>query len=75
MTGLMSTAAARQRRCRVRRRQGLAILRVETNEFRLIDALLAAGRLSEDEALRRALVEKAAAKLLEDFTARWLGKA
>jgi hypothetical protein len=66
--------AIRQQRCRARRRQGLAVLRIEANEFRLIDALLAAGRISEAESQRRGLVEKATAKLLEDVIARWLPK-
>jgi hypothetical protein len=49
----------------------VAVLRVEADEFRLIDALISAGRLTESEALRRPLVEKAAARLLEDFAVRW----
>jgi hypothetical protein len=74
-TALMeSTSALRQRKCRARRRQGTVVLHVEAHEFRLIDALLASGRLSEDESQRRGLVEKAAARLLEDFAQRWLGK-
>jgi hypothetical protein len=72
---MANASALRQRRCRARRRRGVAVLHVEANEFELVDALLAAGRLTEAEALRRPLVEKAAARLLEDFTARWLQKA
>jgi hypothetical protein len=55
--------------------------RVEAHEFRLINALITAGRLTESEALRRRcrahrrqgtvilrpLVEKAGARLLQDF--------
>jgi hypothetical protein len=48
-----SPAAVRQHRCRTRRRRGLAVLRVEADEFRLIDALITAGRLTEDESQRR----------------------
>jgi hypothetical protein len=70
----MSNAAARQRRCRTRRRQGTVVLHVEAHEFRLVDALITAGRLTEDESQRRPLVEKAAAALLDDFTQRWLPK-
>ena len=44
--------------CRPGRRAG-----IEANEFRLIDALISAGRLSEGESERRALVEKAMQRL------------
>jgi hypothetical protein len=69
-----STSALRQRKCRARRRQGTVVLHVEAHEFRLVDALITAGRLTEDESQRRGLVEKAAAALLEDFAQRWLPK-
>jgi hypothetical protein len=65
----------RQHRCRARRRRGLAVLRIEVNEFDLIDSLIAANRLSEDESRRRPLVEKATGKLLEDVISRWLLKS
>ena len=64
--------AVRARKARARRRQGMASLRCEVHEFRLVEALLRAGRLSEGEALRRPLVERELAKLVEDWTARWL---
>ena len=71
---MRSSAAQRQHRCRARRRQGVAVLRIEANEFRLIDALLALNRITEAESQRRGLVEKATAKLLDDVIARWLPK-
>jgi hypothetical protein len=67
-----SSPAVRARKRRVRRRQGVAVLRVETHEHRLIEALLAAGRLTEVEALQRPLLERELGKLVEDWTARWL---
>ena len=68
---MRSPAAQRQHRCRARRRRGLALLRVEVDEFRLVDALLWAGRLSEDESRRPPLVEAAVAQVLKDFIVRW----
>jgi hypothetical protein len=47
------------------------LLRVEVDEFRLVDALLWAGRLSEAESRRRSLVEAAVGQVLRDFIARW----
>jgi hypothetical protein len=41
------------------------------DEFRLVDALLWAGRLSEDESRRPPLVEAAVAQVLKDFIVRW----
>lgn len=67
-----SSPAARARKRRVRRRQGVAVLHVETHEHRLVEALLAAGRLTPEQALRRQLVERELGKLVEDWTARWL---
>jgi hypothetical protein len=66
-----SPAALRQHKCRARRRRGVAVLHVEADEFRLIDALLSAGRLSEAESRRRPLVEAAVAQVLKDFIVRW----
>jgi hypothetical protein len=66
-----SPAALRQHRCRARRRRGVAVLRIEVDEFRLVDALLASNRISENESRRRSLVEKATGRLLEDVISRW----
>jgi hypothetical protein len=74
MHGPTSRAAARQRqrRSRARRRQGTVVLHVEAHEFRLVDALLAAGRLSDGEGLDRRSVEVAVARVLKDFVERWM---
>jgi hypothetical protein len=45
---------------------------VEVHEFRMVEALLAAGRLTESDALRRHVVEREAAQVLEDWARRWL---
>jgi hypothetical protein len=50
------------------------ILKIEAHEFRLIDALISAGRLTEDESRRRGLVEKQVSQLVEDWVQRWLPK-
>jgi hypothetical protein len=67
-------ARNRQRRSRRRRKAGRVLLRVETDEFRLIDALIASGRLSSDDGLARARVEKAVGQLVEDRITRWLSR-
>src|SRR5262245_41207008 len=67
-------AAVRARRSRARRRQGTACLRVETDEFRLAEALLRAGRLNESEALQRPLIERELTRLVGDWCLRWLGE-
>ena len=64
-------AAVRARRKRARRRQGLAIFYIEANEARMIEALLAAGRLTEAEALERPSVERELAQVLVDWARRW----
>ena len=50
------TAAARQRKTRARRRQGLASMRVDIHEERFAQALVVSGRLTAEETGRRALV-------------------
>jgi hypothetical protein len=47
-------------------------LRVEVDEFRLIEALQRAGRLTGEDGLRRARIEQEAALVLADWIARWL---
>jgi hypothetical protein len=63
--------AARQRRKYERKRAGLICLRIEAHEHTLAQALLNSGRLTADGALRRALLERAAGEILEDFVQRW----
>jgi hypothetical protein len=67
-------ARLRQRRSRRRRKAGRALLQIEVDEFRLIDALISSGRLTPDEGLARARVEKALANLVDDWTARWVSR-
>ena len=67
-----SAAAVRQRRARERRKRGQIVLRIAVPEHDVIEALLRSKRLSEDQALRRAQVETAAAAVLQDWAARWL---
>jgi hypothetical protein len=71
--GPLSPAGLRQKRSRARRRNGRVLVKVEVDEFRLIDALQAAGRLRGDEGLQRAAVEREAAALVADFVRRWTG--
>ena len=68
------TSRARQRRSRQRRKQGRALLKVEVDEFELVAALLKAGRLCETDGLQRPKVEQALARLVEDWTTRWLSR-
>jgi hypothetical protein len=65
-------ASARQKRSRARRRRGRALLRVEVDEFDLIEALQASGRLDDAGGLDRARVEQEAGRVLRDWTTRWL---
>jgi hypothetical protein len=65
------TSAARMRQLRRRRRQGLAPFQIKAHEVRLAGALIASKRLSPEEALRRALIERELGRLVEDFIDRW----
>jgi hypothetical protein len=69
-----TAARNRQRRSRRRRKAGLVLLQVEIDEFTLIDALVASGRLDVGDGLARARVQKAVAKLLDDWAQRWLSR-
>jgi hypothetical protein len=62
----------RQRRYYARRRSGRCVLPVEVDHDRVILALLESSRLSEEEALRRELVTRAVAEIVEEWAARWL---
>jgi hypothetical protein len=65
------SSAARQRRARERRARGVICLRVEVSEHDVANALIASGRLSEDEALRRSLAEREVAEVLNEWCERW----
>jgi hypothetical protein len=67
-----SRTAARARKARARRRQGLGCFRVEGHEHYIAEALIRAGRLSEEQALERAAIEHELARLVEDWCQRWL---
>jgi hypothetical protein len=61
----------RARRSRRRRARGRAIFRVEGDETEVVMTLIASGRLSEDEALQHAAVEKALSEMTADWIVRW----
>jgi hypothetical protein len=64
-------ATLRKRAERARRKAGEVAYRVTLPEYAVVNALLVSGRLSEAEALRRALVERELAAVLAEWAARW----
>jgi hypothetical protein len=66
-----SAGAVRARRSRWRRRHGLAPYTIDADEHALAEALIAAGRLSEAEALRPEMVRRELSGLVNDFICRW----
>lgn len=64
-------ARAREARSRKRRKMGKLILSVEVDEVGLIEALIAAGRLSEPDAGSRPKVGTALQTIVDDFIAWW----
>lgn len=66
-----SPAAARARRHRWRRRNGLVPRTLDVDENALAEALIASGRLSEAEALRPDLIERELSGVVADFICRW----
>ena len=64
----------RQARWRARVRDGRACYRLELDRDRVIEALLASGRMSEDAALRREQVERELATVIEQWAERWIKK-
>jgi hypothetical protein len=69
----MPNAAARMRRTRARQRSGLASIRLDVHEHRVAAALIEEGRLTEQEALRPALVGRELERLIADYCERWIG--
>ena len=59
----MSSAARRQAAYKRRQRHGEAVLALRCDYFSLVEALLASGRISEADALDRALVDGAIAEV------------
>jgi hypothetical protein len=69
----MSSHADRQRLYKRRQRQGEAVLLLDVHYYDLVEALLTSGRLTEEEALDRRQVARAAGDVLADWIARWKG--
>jgi hypothetical protein len=66
-----SSAAVRARRSRWRRRNGLVPRTIDVDEHALAEALIASGRLTEQEALQPVLIERELSALVADFISRW----
>jgi hypothetical protein len=66
------SGAERQRRHRALDRAGIKVLRVKTKYFAFVEALLVAGRLTEESALQRSSVEAEASEILAEWSRRWL---
>jgi hypothetical protein len=66
------TDAARQARTRRRVAKGLVNLRVDVHEHRFAQALINSRRLTADEALRRNLMVRELARIVEDFCDRFI---
>ena len=56
---------------RRRRRNGLVPRTIDIDEAALAEALIATGRLTEDEALQPELIERELTALVGDFISRW----
>jgi hypothetical protein len=65
-------AAACQRKSRSRRTRGVVVLHIQVREHAVAEALIAAGRLTEDGAVRRGLVEREISRLVAEWASRWL---
>lgn len=65
-------AALRMRRTRARQRRGVISVRLDVDEHRVAAALVREGRLSEEEALRPALVARELEALISNYCTRWL---
>lgn len=69
---MKKTGALRQRRYRQRQHNGEVVLAVAVPEHAIAELMIESGRLTEDEALDRHLVEQAAAAVLVELARRWL---
>jgi hypothetical protein len=65
-------AALKKRRYRRRRRDGMIAPCVQFHEHGFAEALITAGILTEQQALRRDQLTHAAESILAEFTDRWL---
>jgi hypothetical protein len=66
-------AALRMRRHRARLARGRVCIRCEVDEHRVAAALVAHGKLTEEEALRPGLVARELERLIADYCVRWIG--
>ena len=68
-----TTKDTRRRRYKRRQADGRICLKVEVHEHALAATFTRSGRLTPDQALHRAELEKAVSQLLQDFVVRWGG--
>jgi hypothetical protein len=71
---MASSPAARQRRARQRRKDGVAVFRLPLPEHLVLEALIASG-MPEEAALRRAQVERELAGVVREWALRWTSSA
>ena len=69
-----SPGALRKRRSRMREQAGLTVYSITVNENATADALIAAGKLTAEQALDRKKVEQALGALVEQWSARWVSR-
>ena len=63
------TGASRQRQLRKRRRDGLAVFKIEANAFELADALVVAGWLAQWDCDDRTAIEAALDRAIQHLVA------
>jgi hypothetical protein len=68
-----SSEVARKKQRAYRKRQacGVAVLRVETPLYPLVEAMLIAGRLTPEQALCRGEVERQVGTIVEEWRRQW----
>jgi hypothetical protein len=69
-----TSVAARQRKTRARRRNGLVPMHIDVHEHDTAEAMIRSGRLSEAQALRPVAVARELEKLVAEWSERWLPK-
>ena len=67
----MSSPAARKKAYRRRQRTGRIVLLVEVEEHQIAAAMVAAGRLTDRQALCRAEIEREAAAIIAQWACSW----
>jgi hypothetical protein len=68
------TGAIRSRRKRARRRAGLVNVAIDVDETGAVEAMIRSGRLSDEQAMRRQLVERELALVVTEWIRRWTCK-